>query len=216
MYFLKSFKFKKKLKQAFHYKDKESFFYLGKNVVGEIADSSQINLEGNMFFGFFAKPNQTIQSHKPQTVIRMAKNSKLNILGNVYIRPGVTLIIGANAELTFYGENTIGPDCFIMCNYKMEFHKNVELSWGVTAIDEDFHYFQTDKGVKVTQPRAMIFSENSGVMSQVLIPKGVIIGKNSVIGGHTVLRQNVENNCLVYSHSEIKIKHNVSKPYAKN
>jgi acetyltransferase-like isoleucine patch superfamily enzyme len=49
--------------------------------------------------------------------------------------------------------------------------------------------------------------EAVGIQMNVVIPRGVTVGKNSIISANTVLRQNIPENCLAYSESELRIKH---------
>ncbi len=86
-------------------------------------------------------------------------------------------------------------------------HKNVSLSWNVTLIDDDGHFYYSSSGRKIKKIyRPMIVKKNAGIQMNVVVPKGIIIGENSIVAANCVLRSDVPDNSLVYQKNETVVK----------
>lgn len=77
-----------------------------------------------------------------------------------------------------------------------------------TLVDTDFHSIQINRRDPNVQAKtkAICIEENAWIGSQSMILKGVTIGKNSVVGARSVVRQSVPDNVVVIGNPQQIVK----------
>jgi acetyltransferase-like isoleucine patch superfamily enzyme len=150
----------------------------------------------------------------PCSRIFVGRNAKLIFNGSALIAPGATIRLKENSTLTFGGKNHIAHNLTVLCARRIEIGPDVTFSWNVTLIDDDGHRFQNGKGRRVRFfYRPIILAKNSRLQMNVIIPRGVTVGENSVVSCGTILRSDVPANCIAYQENKMRIKEGLSAPY---
>jgi acetyltransferase-like isoleucine patch superfamily enzyme len=131
-------------------------------------------------------------------------------LGNASIAQGVSILIGKNASMVVGANVTIAHNTQVLCNSHIEIGNGSTISWNVLLIDTDKHCpVSVRAGVMKLPERPLIIGERVGIQANVIIPRGVSIGNDSAVSAGTVLRENVEADCIVYSEQKLKVKRGV-------
>lgn len=151
----------------------------------------QINLRGKVYFG---KNTEIKIGEKASLIIEnnfnCRDNNNFNITSGICtIETGVFMNNGNSLncrEEIFIGENTIFGE-------------------GIKIYDHD-HIFTRGELVKNTGFKAseIKIKENVWIGSNVIILRGSTIGKNSVIGAGTIVKELIEDNMVVYEKKERK------------
>jgi acetyltransferase-like isoleucine patch superfamily enzyme len=187
------------------YVSDDSAIIFGSNIEVSSADTSNIQLNGKLLLGVPLTGTNPGFAHKHNTVISLAKNSKLIIHGDVHVAPGCTIRIGENGVLELGGKNVIAHDTIIIATKKITIGKNSSVSWNCNLIDDDAHSFYRTDGKKIKRIRKpLVIGDNVGIQMNVVIPSGGTIGDNSIISANTVIRSDVPQDTLIYSLSENK------------
>jgi acetyltransferase-like isoleucine patch superfamily enzyme len=196
---------KKRFLKVTEYISDESAVIFGSNVETITLDNSKIQINGKLLLGIPLTGILPGFSHKHNTVITLGKNSKLIIHGDVHIGPGCTIRIGENGILELGGKNVIAHDTTIIATKKIYIGKNSSVSWNCNLIDDDAHSFFRVDGRKIKRIRkSLIIGDNVGIQMNVVIPSGGVIGNNSIISANTVIRTDVPQDTLIYTHNEYK------------
>ncbi|EKD51335.1 MAG: hypothetical protein ACD_62C00281G0006 [uncultured bacterium] len=190
----------------------KSHFIIHRNVDISIHKKAKITIEHDSLLKIgYPLPNGTPRPTYKRSVLVLDENAQLVVRGDVFIADGFFIKIGKNGKLIFEGGNWLAHNATIICNDEMYFGRHASISWNVTLIDDDRRSFYTVDMKPVSKKRhPLILGACAGIQMNVVIPKGVTVGKNSLVGANTVLRQDVANNCLVYQNPEIRIKNNVT------
>ncbi len=140
-------------------------------------------------------------------LIKLGQNSKIIVRGKVLIGPGSSIVVHDNGTLVFEGENAIAHNNKIYCHTNITFGSGTCTSWNCSFMDFDGHHFNRLDGQNKDYQKPLIIGRKVGIQQNVIIPKGVSVGDHSIISAGTILRQDIPENCLVHSNSEIRIKH---------
>jgi acetyltransferase-like isoleucine patch superfamily enzyme len=187
------------------------WYFLGPGVRCFLGHNSKIILHKSSVKIGVPLPGTPRYATKSTTVIHLGDNAKLEFFGNVFIAPGTTIRVKDDAVLTFCGQNSVGHDSLLFCGKRVILGQRARLSWNVTLMDDDGHsFFDMARQVLPRRVKPLVIGDNVGIQMNVVIPRGVTIGENSIISANTVLRQDVRPNCLVFSHTELKVRDNVT------
>lgn len=188
--------------------DNNARFFPHKDVCFFVEDSAKVVIENGTLTLGYRLPKTKSHPVYDKSVFILGKNAMLQISGDVFIAPGFYFQVHDGGKVVFHGQNWIAHNCTIICSNYMEFGVNASLSWNVTMIDDDGRSFFTIEGdpIKKTK-RSLILRDNVGIQMNVVIPKGIEIGENSVVGANTVVRQNIPENCLAYQNPELKLRY---------
>ncbi len=172
------------------------------NCISKSSSKIIIN-KGNFNFGFPISKNAIFPAYN-NPLIKLSENSTIIINGNVYFGEGCSIIVGKNATLTFEGENNFAHNTNILCNNQVVFGYKSSSSWNCYFIDWDGHEYLRDKpNSQACFNKSLIIGQQVGIQMNVVIPKGISIGNNSIIGANTVLRENVKENSLAFTKNEL-------------
>lgn len=167
---------------------------------------SKIFISGRVNFAF-PLTDRTLFSALPKTVLFLGEDSSITFLGNASIAQGVSIMVGKNASIIVGDGVTIAHNTQVLCNKHISIGAGSTISWNALLIDTDNHHPLSTDGKSLRLPvLPLIIGERVGIQANVTIPRGVTIGDDSVIGAGTVLRQNIDPECIVYAEQKLKIK----------
>lgn len=108
---------------------------------------------------------------------------------------------------------TVGNQCYfngtdILSESSVELGKLCMVS-DATIMDTDAHSIEIDRWSPkaITKTKPIYIGENVWIGSKSAVIKGVVIGKNSVVGLGTIVRQSVPENVVVIGNPQIIVKH---------
>lgn len=178
-------------------KNQEMIFKIlySKNVNGKVTiigpyslrlnKSAKINIDGNLSIG-----NNSI-GNKRDVIIRMDKNTTLNIKGSASFYYGCDIVLFENSVLTI-GNSFINSDAKIRCHKSITIGDNCAISHDLTIMDSDAHYLN---GKKKTED--VVIGNNVWIGTRVTILPGVKIGNGAIIAAGAVVTKNVPEKSLV-------------------
>lgn len=178
-------------------KNQEMIFKIlySKNVNGKVTiigpyslrlnKSAKINIDGNLSIG-----NNSI-GNKRDVIIRMDKNTTLNIKGSASFYYGCDIVLFENSVLTI-GNSFINSDAKIRCHKSITIGDNCAISHDITIMDSDAHYLN---GKKKTED--VVIGNNVWIGTRVTILPGVKIGNGAIIAAGAVVTKNVPEKSLV-------------------
>lgn len=166
----------------------------------------QIN-NGTLRIGYPSYGSQSKPSYE-QTILNLEEGSTIIINGMVTIGKGSYICLRKGSTLLLNGGNYIGNNAIVIVDKHMSIGENTSTSWNVTLIDDDGHRFFTrgNKPIKKLY-NPLIIEKNVGIQMNVVIPRGVTIGENSIISANTTIRKNIPKDTLVYFNNELKEKY---------
>jgi acetyltransferase-like isoleucine patch superfamily enzyme len=184
--------------------------FFNKNVKLHLDKSARLNVGGKVHIGFTNPGAQEFPSFD-RTVISLGKDARINFLGDVFISSGVGIYVRDGGEITFKGNNFIARNATFLCFEKITLGFNTSTSWNFIAFDTDGHEFHKSTGEVIPKKiNPLTIGDNVAIQVNVMIPKGINIGNNAVIGPNTTIRQDIPDNVLVYHKQEMTIKEGVS------
>lgn len=171
-----------------------------------VGNNSIIRVGGRVIIGFPLHDNAPFASLS-ETVLHLSDGAVIEFQGSARIAPGVSLVVGKGAELIIGDGVIIAHNTQILCNRKITIGKDSMVSWNSLLIDTDLHDPITGSGnsLRLTR-RVLTIGERVGLQANVIIPRGLSIGDDSVISAGTVLRQDVPSASIAYSDSKLRIK----------
>ena len=162
-----------------------------------IKGKGQVEIGNNCFFISFDNNSNTIYVED--------SSARLTIADNCFFKSTTFLIEGKGqvevGEHCYFNGTTIQSVDFV----EFKRHCLVSDAW---LVDTDFHSIQInrrDPNVHA-KTKPICVGENAWIGSQSMILKGVTIGKNSVIGAGTVVRQSVPENVVVIGNPQQIVK----------
>lgn len=146
-----------------------------------------------------------IQLFSGNTKFVFDKNSKI-VLGDRIISDGRTvMIVGNNASLKIGDRVYFNEDAMISCKSNIVIGDGCQFGPNVKIFDNN-HKFNADSGVTSEHKSAPIYiGENCWIGANVVILKGVTIGKNSVIGAGCVVTGKIPECSIVRQGRDLHI-----------
>lgn len=167
---------------------------------------SVIKVGGSVFLGFPLHDNAPFATFS-QTILHLGDGASIEFQGSARIAPGVSLVIGRGAKLIIGDGVIIAHNTQILCNRRISIGCHTMISWNSLLIDDDLHDPTTSDGHQLRLPRKNLnIGDRVGLQANVIIPRGVSIGDDSVVSAGTVLRQDVPPASIVYSDAKLRVK----------
>ena len=138
-----------------------------------------------------------IERVSPNVVIRIGKKSKISLGKSVRVHSRSKLCAVSGGHLTIGDCCKMNNNCLVVCHKSITIGKNVEFGPGVVIYDHD-HDFRHKDGLKAGtfQCSDVNIGENTWIGANVIILRGVNIGKNCVIAAGSVVTCDVPDNMI--------------------
>jgi acetyltransferase-like isoleucine patch superfamily enzyme len=191
------------------YPNQEGLLLLGPSTRVSVARTARVIVEGGVVRLGCSLPGSFGFASYGGNVFEVQEGASVTFEGDCWIGPGMSFKVKAGAHLIIGKNVSIAHNLLLYCSHKMRIGHEVGMSWNCQLIDDDRHpYFLSDGTQIERDQRPLVLADYSTLHSHVIIPKGIRVGRNSIIGAGTVLRQDVPDECLVYPKNELKIKPN--------
>lgn len=163
-----------------------------RNAVLDFEKGSKILIEsGKLEIGF-----NKLRGSKSETHVRLNKNAVWHCRNGALLFYDTVLEIKANAEFDsgFFSAN--GGSVIIVHKY-MKFGEDVMLGRNIIIYDSDFHSLY-NKHYKIENiPKPVIIEDHVWLTTNVMVQKGVTIGKNSLVAAYTVINKDIPPHSIV-------------------
>jgi len=194
-----------------HFEGEKSRLFFHKNVWFYCEKNSKILIRNGLVQIGYGFPGRSQRPSYDKAVITLKEGATLILGGGTHISHGVSIHVGRDGKMILAGKNWVANNCTFICSNELTLGHKTSLSWNVTLIDDDERVFFRADGTPIqSASRKLIIGDNVGLMMNVVIPKGVTIGENAVIGANTVVRRDIPDNCLVYQNPEMKIRYDTT------
>jgi acetyltransferase-like isoleucine patch superfamily enzyme len=178
----------------------------GRKIDAKVNKNARILVGGRVQIGM-PLSEKTHFSALERTCLYLGDGAILEFHGRANIAPGVSIIVGNGAHLSFGDGVIIAHNTQIICNYRIDIGTSTMISWNSTLIDFDDHHPVTSTGKTLRlQKRALLIGDRVGMQANVLIPRGITVGSGSVISAGTVLREDVPSETFLYSEQKLRKK----------
>lgn len=177
-------------------RDRKCYFMPYKNSVIELHKTSRIYIKNSsIYFG-----TNKIKGSKAETYLRMDKNAKWISNNGANIFYNVTIEIKNNAELnTKYF--SVNSGSVIISAKKITIGEDVMLGRNNIIYDSDFHKLLDENYNIKNLSKEVVIKDHVWITSDVIVQKGVTIGKNSIITAKSLVRKDIESNYLAGNQS---------------
>ena len=153
---------------------------------------SLANSKARLVFGFKGMEGQS----NCQSILSFGKDSLLVLHGFATMAKGTRLVL-EKGRIEIGNNFFCNGDCFIRCNCKINFYKDVLIGWIVTFNTTNGHqtFYQGKHNIKDGD---INIGNHVWIASNSIVAKGVIIPDNCVVGQSSlVLKPFLESNCLI-------------------
>lgn len=157
-------------------------------------------------YGKFRLNANSFTNNGRTTIIRMDKESKLDVKGDFSIYYGGDIVCFANSKLTL-GSGFCNSNVKIRCSKEITIGNDVAISHDVTIMDSDAHYIEVE-GYEMSKP--IHIEDNVWIGTRATILKGVTIGKGAIVAAGAVVTKDVPSNSIVAGIPATVIKENIS------
>lgn len=152
-----------------------------------IDSRARMNLDGNLNLNANAEGRNMRSS-----LLRLDKNSVLNVEGNFSFMYGADVIVFAGGKLTLGNGSFINSDCKIRCSKEISIGENCAISHDFTVMDSDVHYLDGNNNTK-----PVIIGNYVWIGTRVTVLSGVTIGEGAVVAAGAIVKEDVPAHCLV-------------------
>lgn len=184
----------------------KGFLNISWNTQIRLDQGALVEIENGVFRMGYPTSRSTPFPSNNGCLLKMGKNARLIARGNVFIANGCSIVIADGGEMMFEGNNVIARNAYIRCHKKVVFGQNAAVSWNCSLLDWDGHEFERLDGQKRMFYKPLMIGKNVGIQMNVVIPRGVTVGSDSIISANTVLRTDVPEDSLVFANPEVRIK----------
>lgn len=151
-----------------------------------------------------------LKGSKAECHIRMEKDSRWDCTNGAYLFYNTVLEIkpSATLETGFFSAN---GGSVIIAHKKIVFGDDVMIGRNVIIYDSDFHTLYNGQGIACNPPIPVVVEDHVWLTSNIIVQKGVTIGRDSLITAYTTVNKNVPQHSIFGGNSVGKqIKDDVS------
>lgn len=131
----------------------------------------------------------------------------MELYDKCHITDHITLRVAGNGNLIIKSGTAISQQTIITCHDKIEIGNNVMIGPNVTIYDHDHDFknagLMNNQGY-TTAPVSI--EDNVWLGSNVIVLKGVRIGKGSVVASGTLVTKDIPANTIIYNKRTVDIK----------
>ncbi|MDE7433432.1 MAG: acyltransferase [Lachnospiraceae bacterium] len=165
-----------------------------------LAEGSVINLNGNLTLNGQCLTYDNGRS----SILRMDKNSVLNVKGDFSFCYGADIVLLEGATLELGKNGYVNVNCKIRCRNKITIGDDGVIAHDFTVMDSDCHFLNGDRN---TSP--VVIGDHVWIGTRVTVLSGVTIGEGAVIGAGSVVKDDIPAHCLAVGVPARVIKENV-------
>ena len=171
---------------------KNDHFFLNKDAI--------INLDGELWMA-----RDSYGDNGRSSILRMDKNSTLDVKGGFCFYYGADIILFEGAPLELGNNSFINNGCKIRCHSHIVIGDNCAISHDFTVMDSDAHEIE---GIQHIQP--VIIGNHVWIGTRTIVLKGVTIGDGAIVAAGSVVTRDVPPKCMVAGVPAKVIKENVN------
>lgn len=137
----------------------------------------------------------------------------MEIEGRAEFGQGTKICIGKKGHLILGHNFCNTAELTVICFDKIEFKKNVLISWNTLIMDTDFHNVRSTNTGKIGVKQKTIFiGNNVWIGTRAVLLKGVYIPDGCIIGANAVVNKSFsEENCLIAGNPAIICKKEITR-----
>lgn len=132
---------------------------------------------------------------KSRTIIDIKGNIIFN--GSCLLRHGTRISINSNGILELGNNFITNSETIIVCNKKIKFGDNCNISWENLIIDTDFHKIRNNYGEITNHDKEIVIGNNVWIGCRSTILKGSVIEDGNVISSNSRVSGTFKNNELI-------------------
>ncbi|MBQ1688241.1 MAG: acyltransferase, partial [Lachnospiraceae bacterium] len=171
-----------------------------KGTVMQLAPSARIYLKGK---DLEITANK-LKKSKSETHIRMDANAVWKCNNGAYLFYNTVVEIKENAILET-GYFSANGGSVIIADKHIEFGEDVMIGRNVIIYDSDFHCLLDDEGRAVNKPQKVKIEDHVWLTTNVMVQKGITIGRDSLVSAYTVVNKEMPENCIIGGKSVGKV-----------
>lgn len=172
-----------------------------KNAVLDLQGKSKIILSGskNLNVGI-----NKLKGSKDETHIRMNDGAVWNCNNGADLFYNTVLEIKSNAVFNT-GYFSANGGSVIIAHKNINFGEDVMIGRNVIVYDSDFHTLYNSQGIAANFPKPVTVQDHVWLTSNIIVQKGVTIGKDSLIAAYTTINRDVPPHSIVAGDSVGKV-----------
>ncbi|HBJ1647390.1 MULTISPECIES: hypothetical protein [Clostridium] len=181
-------------------RDKNSYLIPYKNTVLDLHDSARIYIHGkNIEIGI-----NKLRKSKSETHIRMRENAVWNSNNGCGLFYNTVLEIHEKAifDSNFF---TMNGGSVVICAKHISFGEDVMLGRNIVIYDSDYHQVLNDEGKMKNFSKDVIIGDHVWLTNQIMVLKGVTIGKGTLVSPYTVIRKDLPNQSMIVSSNSPRV-----------
>lgn len=153
----------------------------------------------------------TVRISDPHTVIRIERNSRIEVrggliffTGSAFIGEGTSILAACGGKLIIGDGFSCTGRCDIGAFKQLTIKDHVMMSVNCHVMDYDMHVIEDELGNEMNAPMPVSIGERVWIGSYAVVLKGAQIPDNVIIGSHSVVSsQNMESN-YIYAGNPVK------------
>lgn len=158
-------------------------------------ENNQVRL-GQVRIGYHEA--DAVDTSSAHTLINISDSGQIIIKDDVHIGQGAILNVKQNAVL-YLGKNfAISGTTSIICNNRIVFGDDVQLSWNSLIADGDAHEIYSESGGLINPKGEIIIGNKVWIAANTTVLKGSVIQDNTVVASNSLVNRNiVEGSCII-------------------
>lgn len=171
-----------------------------KGAILDLSKTSRIYLSGkNLVIG-----GNCLRKAKSETHIRMDDNAIWYCKNGAFLFYNTVVEIKSNAVLDT-GYFSANGGSVIIAHKKIELGEDVMMGRNIIIYDSDFHTIYNSNGITANPPKPVKIEDHVWLTTNVMVQKGVTIGKDSLISAYTVVNKDMPPHSIIGGRSNAKV-----------
>lgn len=139
-----------------------------------------------------------VDTYSAHTILNIEYGGKLIITGDAHIGHGAIINVKSGGLLSFGMNFAISGTTCIICNDKITFGDDVQLSWNSLITDSDAHQILSESGQLLNPNQPIYIGNKVWIAANTTILKGTTICDNTVVASNSLVNSRfMVGNCIV-------------------